>query len=348
MPLRLLVLVLLLAGAPAGAQPLEALPGRSAAQMPPRTDTLRLGGRTIAPGQVVDGPVVVAAGDLDVAGTLRGAALVLLGDLVVREGGHVTGDAVAVFGTVRLEGGRVDGAARSLVGQWRGRFGGVEVGGKVAPPPPPAPAPSPLRVLTGWLAVLLLLGLGTLVFAARYLEGVVDVLDDSFWRSFFVGVAGQLGVIPLLLLLVVSLAASILGLLLVPFAIVAYVVAVAGLAALGLVAAAQWTGSGLGGTSGAPRAGALRGVLQGISAFGGTWFLATVLQATPVLGPMLRVAAVVLTYGAVTAGFGAVLLSRGGTRRDAASTPTGPGEAAGWQTPTPVSGVRAAPRRTSG
>jgi hypothetical protein len=50
---------------------------------------------------------------------------------------------------------------------------------------------SPLQFAFGWFGVMLLIGLGVLVFASSYLDGVVDVLQESFWRSFFVGIAGS-------------------------------------------------------------------------------------------------------------------------------------------------------------
>ena len=57
-----------------------------------------------------------------------------------------------------------------------------------------------------------------------------------------------------------------------------------------------------------------------------------------------------MTYVAVTAGFGAALLSRGGTRRDAAvaQAPAPAMNAASWQTPTPVTGVVAGRRPVVG
>ncbi|HPV74947.1 MAG TPA: hypothetical protein PLX31_08620, partial [Gemmatimonadaceae bacterium] len=63
-------------------------------------------------------------------------------------------------------------------------------------------------------------------------------------------------------------------------------------------------------------------------------------------GAALRIVALLVTYVAVTAGFGAALLSRGGSRRDAAvaQAPAPAMDAASWQTPTPVTGVVAARR----
>ena len=86
----------------------------------------------------------------------------------------------------------------------------------------------------GWLVMMLLIGIGVLVFAGAYLDGVTDVLEQSFGRSFLVGIAGELGVIPVMVLICAGLAVTVVGILLIPFAIVAYVLAVAGFLTLGL------------------------------------------------------------------------------------------------------------------
>jgi hypothetical protein len=96
------------------------------------------------------------------------------------------------------------------------------------------------------------------------------------------------------------------------------------------------------------RGGALRGVIFGVSLYMGVWLLATGVGSVtdgPV-ATVLRIMALLITYVAVTAGFGAALLSRGGTRRDAAvaQAPAPALNAASWQTPTPVTGVVAARR----
>jgi hypothetical protein len=66
-------------------------------------------------------------------------------------------------------------------------------------------------------------------------------------------------------------------------------------------------------------------------------------------GLLVRSAAVALTWVAVTAGFGAALRSRAGTRvgRPLATATAGAGSpVAAWQTPTPIAGVVAARRPT--
>jgi len=310
----------------------------------PVADSLVIGGRVIPAGTVVKGPVVVAGGSLEVWGTVEGTAVAIAGNVVVHEGGRVTGDAIAAFGDVTLDGGVIVGDMRSLTGKWGESLRSSLRGDGLEPT-----KRSPLQLALGWFGVMLLIGLGVLVFASSYLDGVVDVLQESFWRSFFVGIAGELGILPAILLLILALAITVIGALLIPFAVVAFVLAVAGLATLGFIAVAQLTGGGIGRSAAArlsARGGALRAVLLGVTVYMGLWLVATALGSVPAAGTVLRIAALLVTYVAVTAGFGAALLSRGGTRRDAAVAQAAApaADAAVWQTPTPVTGVVAARR----
>ena len=307
------------------------------------SDSLNFGSKVVAAGTTVVGPLVVAGGDLTILGTVQGSAVAIAGDIVIAPEGRVTGDAIAAFGSVRNQG-RVEGTARNYTGTFgesvRALFGGEKV--------EPAAPRSPTALALGWFAVILLIGLGILVFASPYMNGVVDVLEQSFWRSFVTGIVGEMGVVPAALILVIGLAITVLGVLLIPFAVVALVLAVLGLAALGFVAVARLTGEGLSGGRSlrlSERGGALRGLIIGLVLYMGLWLLAAVLNDVPVAGMVLRLLAMTVTYVAVTAGFGAALLSRGGTRRDAAvAQAPAPAMEAAWQTPTPITGVVAARR----
>lgn len=86
---------------------------------------------------------------------------------------------------------------------------------------------------------------------------------------------------------------------------------------------------------------ALRAMIFGILIFMGGWVLAAVFQWSPAISGILRMIALAVTWVAATAGFGAAILSRGGTHRDAAKKAV-VDESAAWQTPTPITGVAAA------
>jgi len=308
----------------------------------PAADAITKGDLTIESGQTVTGPVVVYGGTLRVLGRVNGDAIALGGDVVVGQGGQVSGNAVAVEGNVRRDG-TVDGEVRAL--------SGVLTDDAVEPivdVESRSPA-SDVKLAASWLCVLLVIGVGILVFAQPYLEGVVDTLETRFWRSFAVGLAGELAAFPVLVLMIVALCITVIGILLIPFAVVAYVLALAGLLTLGFVAIARLTGGALGSDAVrrlSARGSALRGVVIGMLILLGMWILAGALSGLPVVGVLLRAVAVMVTFVAVTAGLGATILSRAGTR-SVEATAAKPVEPAVWQTPTPVTGVAAARRPES-
>lgn len=305
-------------------------------QAPISTDTIRFGGRTIEAGDTVTGPVLSAAGDLRVRGVIRGTAVTVAGDIIIEPGGAITGDAIAILGSVVTSGGgAVGGTARTYSRSFRW-LEDVE-----RAPPVRRDTGDAMSLSLGWLVVMLLVGIGVLVFAGAYLDGVTDVLEQSFGRSFLVGIAGVLGVIPLLVLVCAALAVTVVGILLIPFAIVAYVLAVMGFLTLGFLAVARLAGGSFGGQRGEERGRALRALVVGIVIFMGAWVLAAAFQWSPAISGILQMIAFAVTLVAATAGFGAAILSRGGTHRDAAK-PVEADESAAWQTPTPITGVAAA------
>ena len=306
-------------------------------------DTLYLIGLTIPAGERRHGPVVVAGGDLVVRGTIEGDAIAILGDVIVSKEGRVTGNAMAALGSLRIDG-KVDGMAREISTLTAGRSGAqAERAAKES-----AGTVEALRLAFGWLIVLLLIGLGVLVFAGNYLDGVVDVLEQNFWRSLGVGALGGVSLIPVLALLIAGLAISLIGILLIPFAAVAYLLAAAGLVTLGFLAVARVTGNSVGSAAVrrlSARGSTLRSLVIGIVLYAGLWLAAAAFSWAPIPAGVLRVIAFIVTCVASTAGFGAAILSRAGTRRELpAAAPASAQDPAGWQTPTPVTGVAAARR----
>jgi hypothetical protein len=217
----------------------------------------------------------------------------------------------------------------------------------------------------GWAAVALLVGIGLLVFGGPTLNAVGEVIRQEFGKSFAYGIAATLGIVPVLALLCVGLALTIIGALLIPFAIVAYVLAVVGLVTLGILAAVRVTGEALPGAGAgrglSERGSALRSLVLGLAFFLLLWLIAALLTPLPTAMAVARLVAFALTWAAATVGLGATIISRAGTRPLRRSTfaplPTmapPPEQAAAfvaplpdWQTPTPVAGVVAARRSQS-
>ncbi len=311
----------------------------------PPADSFTIGNRLVRAGAQVTNPVGVSNGTLDVYGTIQGNAIAIQGDIRLHPGAEITGDAIAVGGRVSFdgEGGRVDGEIRSL---------------STLLPAGHAPEPAAsggtwraLKLVTSWFAILLIIGIGTMIFAEHNFDGVVLELERGVGRSFLAGLVGQVVALPVLLLLLVALAITIIGLLLIPFAIVAFVIAMMGLITLGFLAVARLTGSFAAserGTTG-PRGVNLHALLVGIAGYMALWALAAGAHAFPMTGTVLRGIALGVTWVAATVGLGATLLSRAGTQR-AGHSPrprTSDPDDLTWQTPTPVAGVAAARRSAS-
>ena len=344
---RVAALALLGVAAPATAQHPEtaaSLLARVKAELPsralPDAKAVSVGARLVPAGTSVIGDVATH-GPLEVRGEVGGHAYALGGDLTVGSGGHIRGDAIAVGGSVKLDGGIVDGEIRQVslapVADVAGAF--------------PSAGRSPFAQALGWLVVLLLIGLGTLVFADRYLDGVVRELERDVPRAFVIGLVGELALAPALGLICIGLALTLLGILLIPFAVVAFVLAAAGLLTLGFLGVATLVGSVLvrDGSRMSARGAALRALLLGLLVLMAFWLVAGAMDFNGTALMITRGIAVAVTWVAATAGFGAAIASRGGAlrRRPAALTEAKSGGDLSWQTPTPVRGVAAARRATA-
>jgi hypothetical protein len=320
------------------ARDLERLKGESIAGLSP-ADTISSGGRSIPAGTTVHG-TVLARGPVVVSGRVEGSVVSLAGDVIVRHGGAVMGDALAVGGRVIADSGEVHGEMRSM-----------DALPHAASTTPVGQARNPmqrtfdsLRLVAGTFGVLLVIAIGVLLFAGPNLDEVVVTLEQRFGQAFWVGLLGQVMILPALVVLIVVLAVSLIGILLIPFAIVAYAIALAGLVTLGFLAVARLMGGALRRSpASTPRSKALSALALGVAIFFALWTVAALFTWAPLAATVVRAAAVAATWAALTLGLGATLLSRAGTHRKIAAG-TRPVELAAWQTPTPLTGVVAARR----
>lgn len=296
--------------------------------------------------QVVPGNLALLGGELALAGTVAGDVLVLDGRLVLEPTARIEGDLLQVGGDVHEAGGKVEGEMVSLLAGDLERRIREEIEAEIAGTADLEPGATPGaeiqihpsnwlgrsvghvghnigRAIGGVMAVLAwFLGLGALgvvvvYFFRRRLEIAADTVRANVVRSFGVGLAGQLLVIPVLLVLVVGIVTW----LAIPFFILAVVLAIpAGYLAVGHAAGEtialqryDWMErfrfrrnnsyyyvlSGLFFLLAPFAVGALLhlfggflGFLRGLSFFAGG----------------------LLTWFALTTGFGAVILTRGGSR----------------------------------
>jgi hypothetical protein len=310
--------------------------------LPPR-DSIASGAFAVAAGTTTGR--VAAASDLDVFGTVNGNAVSLNGDVIVHKGGHITGDALAVGGTVRLDGGTVDGEMRSL-----DRALGAPAAIASASSSSFLNTLDELQTAMGSLVVMVLLGFAAMVFAEERLRIVAAAIETRFSRSLFAGILTEVSFIPALVLAVVLLAITIVGIILLPVAIPGMFVIAALLAALGFLAVSRVAGQALTRRAAtvSVRGAELRSMLAGLFFFFGLWLVAALLSWVPVLGSLLHALAFVVTWAAATVGLGAAVITRGGSRPTTAAVAAVPeGSELGWQTPTPISGIAAARRQAT-
>ena len=252
-------------------------------------------------------------------------------------------DSACTARALPLAGSAIFGGLRDALGRAR----------SAAPAPPLTPAAATLRsasITAGWYAVLVFIGLAMLVFAGDRLRQVTETLEHDAVGSLITGVIAIVTSVPALVGVIVVLALTIIGILLIPFAVVALLLAYAGLALLGFLAVASVMGRALLGdrkTRMTERALALMGLLTGLTLLLSIWLAAAAFTWSPMVGLVLRSMALGLTAVALTAGVGAVVKSfRAASWRDGEIAAPVIDELA-WQTPTPVGGVAAIRRSAS-
>ena len=174
----------------------------------------------------------------------------------------------------------------------------------------------------------------------------MQALENRFSTAFVVGVAAQVGAVPLLALLCLALALTIVGILLIPFAVVAYILGVAGLITLGALAAASVVGQAVIREGQNVRVRAVRSMVTGTVLLMLPWLASALLVNSQWGGMLARIVAVAITWVAASAGLGAALMARGGVQRVSVHVGHATASPEAWQTPTPIGGIVAARRPT--
>ena len=268
-----------------------------------------VGDYSVGTTETVAGHLLVFGGNAEIFGRVAGNVVTLDGDIVVHSGGILDGDALALGGQVHDPGSGISGHATS-----RGLTG--------LPPNVVRPVTLPVRAaaVVGVFLTLLVTGFGIVTFARPPLEVVSDTVANSLGRSFVVGLLAEILVIPTFGMLVVGLALTVVGVLLIPFAILAYALIVLAAIAMGLVAVTHSMGETHSrrrmalGVMMSPNS--YRYVLTGLTGLVGIWLVWVLFGWVPVAGWIILGAATIATWLLGTVGFGASLLSRGGIRAE--------------------------------
>jgi hypothetical protein len=172
--------------------------------------------------------------------------------------------------------------------------------------------------LLGTFVALTAIAFGVSFFAGRQLDVMADTVSTSLVRSFFVGLLAQPLILPAFGAMLAGLTLTVIGILVIPVAVVAFAVALLAATMGGYLAVARVAGSAWmkkrRGDHGVEGFGILRSVAYGLAILLAVWVPAVLLGWVPVAGSMLTWAAIVFTWMLMTTGFGAALLTRGGVR----------------------------------
>src|SRR6266511_3526332 len=163
-----------------------------------------------------------------------------------------------------------------------------------------------------WLLIVMVVGFAVISYAGDKVEIVVNTIRDGVGKSIGSGLLGHLAILPGAVAVVVLLAVTIIGILVIPLGLVAYMLLIAGIATFGFIAVALLTGAAITGgkeRDETARGKMLRAFVTGTIAYLGLWIVAAAFAWMPLVGALLRSLAAGATFIAVTAGFGAVLRS---------------------------------------
>ena len=311
-------------------------------------------------GTTIDGTLVVIQGDVLIEGEVEGDVIVVDGTLELLEGSRVRGevrlaDARLVRNLGTVEDGLVDLLAeertleterrsqireevqeelraqlrRELRDVTRLEFSDEDNGFSLM-----APFRSVFRgvgeLIKNLMSILVLglLGAGAVAFAGTNVDTIAETARRAPGRSAMVGLAGTLLLVPVWLLGAVALAVSVIG---IPVAVVwlpLFPLAACAAGVMGYVVVARNTGEWLA-DSEYPWTGWIRKSNPIYTIFGGLFGLmlafmaANVISIAPFLSfltGLLAFVGAVITFFAIQIGFGAVLLTRAGRRREGVST----------------------------
>lgn len=300
----------------------------------PEGSRIAFNGLTVPAGKVVDGDVVAPFGDVRVEGEVIGDVTVGHGNLVLARGAVIHGDAV-VNGGGRLfnEGGRVFGEMRVNSDE----DGTREVAAAQGRAHGRREAAEAIRMRHGWWGSmtegveglistltfgLILCGIGAaLVFyALPQLERVSHTVRSDAGRSFGIGIAANFLTLPAFIVGLVILCVTIVGIILVPLYVPLFAVAFAAAGGLGLLGVAHALGERTAEQSGSfasVRRNAYTYVFTGVGVLVAPLILGNLLKLTGFLGwlgMLVDGIGYILIWLALTIGFGAVMLTRAGTR----------------------------------
>ncbi|MDH5805040.1 MAG: polymer-forming cytoskeletal protein [Gemmatimonadota bacterium] len=282
--------------------------------------TLQIGDVVVGEGDVHAGNIAAWQGDVIVRGAVEGNVLAIGGDVIIGQGGTISGDAGSVRGEI-VNGGAIAGETfviSSLLARTSTNVRAEAEAIAVLPSKAPTSFGERLGTLLGFFVSLSLIGFGVTFFLPRQLDIVTNTLTDSFGRSFVTGGFAAPLVPPFGLIVTAALAITVIGIPLAVLFIPLFVLAILAAGVIGYLSAANAIGTTYllrrlaqgRGTSVTP----YRGIFYGLIGLLSIWLPAVVFAWIPMMGSLFFVLAALTTGAMMTAGFGAMVLSRAGLR----------------------------------
>ncbi len=269
----------------------------------------------------IAGSVVVFGGTATIAGAVTEDVVVVGGDLVIEETADIRGSAVCFGGEIIKEQGAKIGDQEVSLGSFPcaitvGPFIGHHGFGDF------------LEWGVGFFAgivllgLLLLLGAGAIFFFPNAFNKVSEGVGENLLKSGLVGLLGEILVVPVLVVVSLVLAVSIIGIpllfLVIPLAVLGIVSAIF----MGYIGTGMFVGGKIGERASWTLSSPYRVMLVGVIALLAFDILAAFVGITSgALWPVqvaFGIVGGIITFLAVTVGFGAVILTRFGTRSIAA------------------------------
>jgi hypothetical protein len=297
-------------------------------------------------GQTVNGTLVVISGDARIRGTVEGDVVVVDGSLQLLPGSRVFGEVRLADAHIVRNEGTVEGTVvdvledeRDLESEIRARLRDElrsELRDEIRHTAPTSaarrfnPFRSVFRAVAGIvenlvkILILGLIGMGVVAFAPDHLDVVAETARRAPGRSAAVGVAGAFLLIPVWTLGAVALAVSIVGIPVMIAWLPLFPLAAIAAGLLGYLAVARNVGewlsdSGYRYTDWIRRSNSVYTIFGGLMGLMSFFIVGHALSVVPLVGfvkGFLVFAGSLASLAALTVGFGAVLLTRGGRRRE--------------------------------
>lgn len=267
---------------------------------------------TIEEGEVVNGDVVAIGGDIRIAGTVAGDVVAVGGDVIAEPTAVIRGDAVSVGGKVVKEpGAQIRGSriGTHFPPKFLFRWG---TKGWRGPPPYPHPRFTPGAGFTLVLFfVFLCLSLLITLFLPNHIKRINASIEGGFLKAGLVGLLVDILILPVFVMLCITIIGIPVALLVEP--IVLFVALILGFAGIGL-----FLGEKINQTTSLTLSSPLTKVLVGGIIIELLPFLAILVGiGGGIFGPIslvLHIVGWLTLYIGWTVGFGAVFLTRFGTR----------------------------------